>query len=159
MEPSTKAKLKKIMLINTILLILIIVVAAINTLLKPQKTQTPDSSSSSTQSSQSEAPPIGKTSPQVHVEEPDPYYNHIETLRAEYRKKAPDALVESYLPIDNYFYEATATMAPEDSPDYFYFTVKLKIPEKDEAKKAFILWLESIGLTDKQIESLNITYQ
>ena len=74
------------------------------------------------------------------------------------RQNHPDNLIANHLPYETSDFKAVYTykVAPTG---HFAFTVTLLGANKDSSKLSFITWVKSFGLSDTQINQLDITYQ
>ena len=73
------------------------------------------------------------------------------------REKHPDIFLANQTPYftDDFSVSSDFKKTPID---HFYFIVTVKGEDKTAAKNNFIVWLKSLGLTDSQIQGLDITY-
>lgn len=75
------------------------------------------------------------------------------------RQNYPDIFLANKLPYSTVDFEAVKAGFKQGTPEgRFYFTVTLK-GDTVSSKNAFISWLKSLGLTDIQIQGLDIEYQ
>ncbi|CAN5170608.1 hypothetical protein BH09PAT2_BH09PAT2_00290 [soil metagenome] len=73
------------------------------------------------------------------------------------RVRYPDIYLQNHTPYETTIFGITGTYSKQK--EHFEFKVLLKGTNKNDARNKFILWLQSLDLTDKQIESLDITYE
>ena len=83
--------------------------------------------------------------------------NASESLTIWSRAYKPDLYIYNQLPHDTSDYSITGSMT-QIKPYHFYFNVSLLGTNKDQSKQAFVSWLQSLGLTDTQIQGLDIRY-
>ncbi len=76
-----------------------------------------------------------------------------ESIRIEY----PDIYLQNKTPYETKTFGITGTYS--NAAREFQFRVLLKGANKNESRASFILWLQTLDLSDKQIESLDITYE
>lgn len=87
-----------------------------------------------------------------------PEEEDINRFEEKVRIERPDIYVQNNTPYENSQFGITGTFAKE-SPAHFEFKVLLKGANKNDSRGAFIIWLQSLDLTDAQIASLDITYE
>lgn len=73
------------------------------------------------------------------------------------RQHHPDAYLASKTPYGTLDFSVSSAVT-SDTPAHFYFTVQLSQNSYNQAKQEFITWIKSTGLTDEQIQSLDIRY-
>lgn len=76
----------------------------------------------------------------------------------EERENHPDVYVSNQLPVQSDSFSVTSEYKSTGVAD-FGFIVTLKGDDKEKAKQDFIAWLQSLGLRDDQIASLEVQYQ
>lgn len=73
------------------------------------------------------------------------------------REKHPDIFLANQTPYSTNDFSISSDF--KQTPiGHFYFVVTLKGEDKNLAKNNFMAWLESLGLTDQQIQGFDITY-
>lgn len=84
--------------------------------------------------------------------------NTAETLTNWSRVNEPDLFLYNRVPYasTNFSVEGAST---QTEPYHFYFTVSLSGINTDQDKKEFVAWLTSLGLTNDQIQKLDIRFQ
>lgn len=75
-----------------------------------------------------------------------------------YKQHSPDVFLKNQTPFSNNDFTIISPGYKTTPVFHYYFTVTLK-GDKDTSKASFINWLKSLGLTDQQIQGLDITYQ
>lgn len=85
--------------------------------------------------------------------EDDDIKRYDESVRIEY----PDIYLKNNTPYETTSFGITGTYS--ETASEFQFRVLLKEPNKNQARADFILWLQTLDLTDEQIDSLDITYE
>lgn len=80
---------------------------------------------------------------------------HIQDIRNNWnRQNHPDLFLYNQTPYDSDTFSVTSDFTPEPT-GHFYFTIAVKT-NSSQAKLDFIKWAKSLGLTDDQINSLDI---
>lgn len=74
------------------------------------------------------------------------------------KKTRPDAFLSNKMPYTTTEFKAVYSFKSAPT-GHFAFTVTLLGTNKDAAKLSFITWVKSFGLSDTQINQLDITYQ
>lgn len=74
------------------------------------------------------------------------------------RKNYPDVFLSNKAPFETDTFSVTSDYTSEPT-DHFYFIVSLKGPDHEKAKENATNWVKSLGLTEEQINSLDITYR
>ena len=87
-----------------------------------------------------------------------PETEDIQEYKNSERISNPDIYVMNHTPYESNSFGITGTFS-DQSPAHFEFKVLLKEPNKNDSRAAFIIWLQSLDLTDEQIASLDITYE
>jgi len=70
----------------------------------------------------------------------------------------PDVFVYNRMPFQTTDFSATGSFTSSPT-EHYYTTVALNQTNPDQSKQAFVNWLKSLGLTDDQIQILDIRYQ
>lgn len=73
------------------------------------------------------------------------------------RIRYPDIYLKNNTPYETTTFGITGTYS--EQKEYFEFKVLLKGANKNDARASFIVWLQTLDLTDQQIQSLDITYE
>lgn len=86
-----------------------------------------------------------------------PAEEEIAKYNSRVRINYPDIYVQNQTPYETSEFGITGTYS--DSTNKFQFRVLLKGPNKNDSRADFIIWLQSLDLTDAQIAALDITYE
>ncbi|MDP3724110.1 MAG: Ig-like domain-containing protein [bacterium] len=75
-----------------------------------------------------------------------------------YLNNYPDVFLSNNIPFDSdqFFIKRGGVRPPPDQRNYFVVTLK---GDRENSKEVFLHWLRSLGLTDTQIQTLDIEYQ
>ena len=86
---------------------------------------------------------------------PEGYYEQSEQL---HREEYPDIYVTNKTPYENGVFSVRSEFDPTP-PGHFYFIISSKGESSSVVKQAVGIWLESINITQTQINSLDIRYK
>lgn len=85
--------------------------------------------------------------------------DHTHDLEIQHQQKTePDLFLSNNLPYQTHDFDASAAFTSSPT-DHFYFTVVTKNGNPDGAKQKFLTWVQSLGLTQEQINKLDIRYE
>lgn len=84
--------------------------------------------------------------------------NAAETMTNWSRANEPDLFLYNHVPYSTTNFSVTGD-STQTAPYHFYFTVSLTGLNTDEDKKEFVAWVASLGLTNDQIQKLDIRFQ
>lgn len=85
-------------------------------------------------------------------------YDNLRQLQNSWDKSfAPDVYVANHTPYTSGDFSVSSGHRA-NPPEHYYFSVLLKNTDQNSAKQSFLNWLQSLGLTESQIASLDISY-
>ncbi len=93
----------------------------------------------------------------LKIPDTGPSDEQIKAYDAVVRTEHPDIYVYNNTPYSNASFSVTAAFSEATNANKF--TVILKDANKNQARADFILWLQSLDMTDEQIQTLDIEYK
>lgn len=84
--------------------------------------------------------------------------NAAQTIKDWSRTNKPDMFLYNQTPYSTSDFSVSKDIS-QTAPYNAFFTVSLLGTDKNSGKQAFLQWLTSLGLTDQQIQNLDIRYQ
>src|SRR3989344_178136 len=70
----------------------------------------------------------------------------------------PDAFLANITPYQNNFFSITSDFTSTPT-EHFYFTIRFLSSDKVAAQQSALQWIKGQGLTDQQIQSLDLRYE